>query len=85
MSRKNKKDDDLDTQTSFADMNIEGFKWYDPSQKKSGDGQKKVRRKVSRREYWQMVRGAFAAFLPYFAVFILALGIVIALAYLWLS
>ena len=84
MSRKNKKDDDLDMQTSFADMNIEGFKWYDPSRKK-GDGQKKVKRKVTRKEYWQMVRGAFAAFMPFFAVFLLALGVVIGLAYLWLS
>ena len=84
MSRKNKKDDDLDTQTSFADMNIEGFKWYDPSRKKD-DGQKKVKRKVTRKEYWQMVRSAFAAFMPFFAVFLLALGVVIGLAYLWLS
>ena len=35
MSRKNK-DDELDTQTTFADMNIEGFKWYDPSKKQKG-------------------------------------------------
>ena len=84
MSRKNKKDDDLDTETTFADMNIEGFKWYDPSKKKNPN-EKRVRQKISRREYWRMVRGAFAAFLPYFAIFMLCMGIVIVIAYLWLS
>lgn len=84
MSRRNKKDDDLDTRTSFADMNIEGFKWYDPAKKKR-DGQKNVNRKVTRKEYWQMVRGAFAAFMPYFAIFLVGMGAVIGLAYLWLS
>ena len=77
MPRKNKKQDDLDTTTTFADMNIEGFKWYDPSHK--------VRQKISRREYWRMVRGAFAAFLPWLAIFLIGMGIVIALAYLWLG
>lgn len=81
MSRKNKKDD-LDTTTTFADMNVDGFRWYDPSEK---EDERKVRRKVSRKEYWQMVRGAFAAFLPFFAIFLAAMGAVIALAYLWLK
>ena len=85
MPRKNKKQDDLDTTTTFADMNIEGFKWYDPSQKKKDDGGNKVRQKISRREYWRMVRDAFAAFLPWLAIFLIGMGIVIALAYLWLG
>ena len=84
MPKKNKKDDELDTQTTFADMNVEGFKWYDPTRKKHKD-EKTVRRKVSRKEYWQMVRGAFAAFMPFFLIFLISMGIVIILAYLWLS
>lgn len=83
MSRKNRKNDDLDMETSFADMNVEGFKWYNPHKKKDGDN--KVNRPVSRKEYWQMVRGAFAAYLPMFIVVILSFGAVVALAYLWLS
>lgn len=83
MPRKNKKDD-LDTETTFADMNVEGFKWYNSSKKKD-DGEKIVPQKISRKEYWRMVRGAFAAFLPYFAIFILLMGGVVALMYLWLS
>lgn len=84
MSRKNKKDDDLDMQTSFADMNVEGFKWYDPSKKKEGK-EKKVKHAVSRKEYWQMVKSAFVAFLPYLAFFLLGMGIVITLLYIWLK
>jgi hypothetical protein len=81
MSKRNDRDE-LDTETSFADMNVEGFSWYDPTKKKN-DGLQK--RKVTRKEYWQMVRGAFAAFLPYFFFFLCAMGILIVLAYFWLS
>ena len=61
MADKNKKEDDLDTTTTFADMNVEGFRWYDPNAKKSGD-KKTNRPKLTRKEYWQLVRAAFAAF-----------------------
>ena len=80
MAKKEKKDD-LDTETTFADMNVEGFKWYDPSKKKGGTG--KV--KVTRKEYWSMVKGAFLAFLPVFLTVIGSLIIVFCLMYLWLS
>lgn len=83
MSGKNKKDD-LDMETSFADMNVEGFRWYDPNRKKTG-GVKQVKQKISRKEYWAMVRGAFAAMLPMIGCIILAMAAVIAIAYLWLS
>ena len=83
MPRRNKQDDDLDTETTFANMNVEGFRWYDPT-RKANEG-KKVKHKVSRKEYWQMVRGAFAAILPYFAILCLSVGVVGVLIYLWLS
>lgn len=84
MSRRNKKDDDLDMQTSFADMNVEGFKWYDPSKKKEGN-ERKVKHSISRREYWQMVKSAFLAFMPYLLMFILGMSIVVVLLYIWLT
>ena len=84
MYRKNKREDDLDTETTFVDMNVEGFRWYDPSKKKN-NGERKIKRKITRREYWDMVRGAFAAFAPFMIIVIVAFGIVIGLAYLWLS
>lgn len=64
-------------------MNIEGFRWYDPSKKNKSENS--VGHKVSRREYWRMVGGAFAAFLPFFFIFIASMGVVVVLAYLWLS
>ncbi len=65
-------------------MNVEGFNWYDPA-KKQGENLNKAKPKISRKEYWRMVRGAFAAFLPFMLIILVALGAVIGLAYLWLS
>lgn len=81
-SDKPKKKDDLDTETTIVDMNVEGFRWYDPQRKKNGN---MPRQKISRKEYWKLVRGAFAAYLPMILCVILAFGIVVALAYLWLG
>lgn len=77
-----KKPDDLDTETTFADMNVEGFKWYDPSKKKRG--MKNVKNKVTRKEYWAMVRGAFLAVLPVLVGVAAIFGALYLLAYLWL-
>ena len=81
MAKKEKKDE-LDTETTIADMNVEGFRWYDPSLKKNP---KRQPMKVSRKEYWAMVKGAFIAPLPLFACIVLACGIVFLLMYLWLG
>ena len=32
---KKRKEEDFDTETTFADMNVEGFSWYDPAKKKA--------------------------------------------------
>ncbi len=83
MSKKNKKPDDLDTETTFADMNVEGFRWYNPDMKKNGG--KRKREKITRKEYWQMVRAAFVAYLPVFLIVICVFGIVACIAWLWVS
>ena len=81
-----KKKPELDTTTTFANMNVEGFKWYDPNLEKRIEQRKGViPPKISRREYWQMVRGAFSAFLPFLVGFILIFGLLVGFAYLWLS
>ena len=36
MAKKEKKKDDLDMETSFADMNVEGLPWYDKNRKANG-------------------------------------------------
>lgn len=84
--KRKKKSDTLDTTTTFANMNVEGFKWYDPSlEKREADKMKGVPPKISRREYWQIVRGAFVAALPVFGIIILIFGLIVGFAYLWLS
>ncbi len=77
-----KKRDDLDMETSFANMNVEGMRDYRPNAGNRKQG--KVPR-VSRKEYWQMVKGMFASILPMLLCVCLGFGVVIALAYLWLS
>ena len=77
---KKKRKDDLDTETTVANMNVEGFRWYNPHR----NTRREPIGKVTKKEYWAMVRGAFAAMLPMFAC-ILAGGLfVVMLAYLWL-
>lgn len=83
MAKKNKKPDDLDTETTFADMNVEGFRWYDPHLKKN-NGTRPHRQKLSRKEYWQLVRAAFEAYLPVFIIVIIVFALMGAIAWLWL-
>ena len=76
-----KKMDELDTETTFADMDVEGFSWYNPDKKK---GAKPIG-KLSKKEYWAMVKGMFAAMLP-MILCIIGVGIfIILLAYFWLK
>ena len=83
MAKKERKHDDLDTETTFVDMNVEGLRWDDPNRKKNGG--KTNRNKVSRREYWQMVRAAFVAYLPVFLIVFAVFGIVACIAWLWVG
>lgn len=87
MPKRRKKPDDLDTTTTFVNMNVEGFKWYDPTLEKRLDDKKKgmVQPKITRKEYWQMVRAAFAAALPAIFMMCLIFGLLVCFAYLWLS
>jgi hypothetical protein len=79
--RKRLRDAELDTETTFADMNVEGFSWYNPNIKK----QKAQRVEVSRKEYWAMVRGAFQSMLPLLGCIVASAILVFLIAWLWLS
>ena len=79
--RKEKKKDDLDTTTTIVDMNVEGFRWYNPNRKKDG-GEKPALTKSERRA---IVKGAFLAMLPMLFCIILAMLAVFGLAFLWLK
>ena len=71
---------ELDTETTFADMNVEGFRWYDPSKKA---GAKQTER-PTKKEYRSMIKGAFLAILPPLLCIICGMGLIFCLMYLWL-
>ena len=75
----------MDTETTFVDMNVEGFRWYDPHLKKKNDNMRPHKQKLTRKEYWQLVRGAFAAYLPVFIIVICVFGIMALIGWLWVS
>ncbi|MBQ3506059.1 MAG: hypothetical protein IJA89_04710 [Clostridia bacterium] len=85
MKKKNEKREELeelDTETTFADMNVEGFSWYNPHKKKN---QGQPIGKVSKKEYWAMVRGAFAAMLPMLGCIVVGGLLIFLIAFLWLK
>ena len=79
---KDKKTEELDTETTFADMNVDGFQWYDPNRKK---GKQNSIGNVTKKEYWAMVKGAFAALLPFLGCLLVGFGAVLLLIILWLK
>ena len=83
MSKKQKKQDDLDMETSFADMNVEGLPWYDKNRKANGVKRDKI--KLTPKEFWAMVGGAFSAYLPMFLSIIIGMLAIFLLAFLWLQ
>ena len=88
MSKKAKKPrSELDTTTTFANMNVEGFKWYDPTLEKRLKQKEKgiVQPKVTKREYFRLVRGAYAALWPVLLGVVIIFGALVGIAYLWLS
>ena len=81
--KKEKKErDNLDMETTFADMNVEGFRWYNSDKKK---GKQNAIGPVSRKEYWAMVFGMFEAMLPFIIGLIGIALFIFLLAYLWLK
>ena len=76
-----KKKDDLDMETTVADMNVEGFRWYDPAKKK---GQTE-RVTLTKKEQRALIRGAYRAMLPMIGCILAGALFMILLAYLWLG
>ena len=77
---KRKKRDDLDMETTVADMNVEGFRWYDPH-KKSG---KTPPPQLTKEEQRALMRGAFRAMLPLLGCIAAGMLFIFMLAMLWL-
>ena len=78
---KRKKRDDLDMETTIADMNVEGFSWYDPNRKNG----KSAVPQLTKKEQRALIRGAFRAMFPMIMCIISGMLLVFLLAFLWLS
>ncbi len=72
--------DDLDTETTIADMNVEGMDWYDPTLKKGEE-----RPKVSKKERRAITKGMLLAYLPFLLMVVAIFGVLFLIAWLWLS
>ena len=79
--KKTKKKDELDMETTVADMNVEGFSWYDPRKKKKQQPSVKLTKEEER----ALIRGAYRAALPLIACIAISGIIIFLLAYLWLK
>lgn len=78
-ARRNYKDDDGMT---VANMNVEGMRDYVPDKTKRKH-REMTDLKLSRKEKWAMIKGAYLAFLPTFLIIIGGFSLVILLLYLW--
>ena len=75
-----KKKDDLDMETTVADMNVEGMRWYDPN-RKSG----KETPKLTKKEERALILGAYRAMLPMIGCILAGAIFMFLLASLWLG
>ena len=83
MAKKEKKEkvDTLDMETTIADMNVEGFSWYDPNKGK----RKAQQTQLTKKEQRALMRGAFRAMLPMLICILSGMLLMFLLAYLWLK
>ena len=78
---KRKRIDNLDTETTFAEMNVEGFSWYDPNRGK----RKAQQTQLTKKEQRALMRGAVRAMLPMLICILAGMVLMFLLAFLWLK
>ena len=78
---KRRRIDNLDTETTIVDMNVEGFSWYDPNM----STRKKQATQLTKKEQRALLRGAVRAMLPMIACILSGMLLIFLLAFLWLK
>ncbi len=82
MRKKKKKElPDYDDGRTVANMNVEGFPWYQPGGRKEVKDEDKPTRKERRAMY----RAGYLAYFPAFIAILFGFGVVTLLVYLWLN
>lgn len=78
---KRRRIDNLDTETTIVDMNVEGFSWYDPNM----STRKKQATQLTKKEQRALLWGAVRAMLPMIACILSGMLLIFLLAFLWLK
>ncbi len=78
---KRRRIDNLDTETTVVDMNVEGFSWYDPNM----STRKKQATQLTKKEQRALLRGAVRAMLPMIGCILCGMLLMFLLAFLWLK
>ncbi len=85
MSKKDKQTFEDDGRT-ISNMNVEGMPGYDPHREKIENPTKQMNElRISRKERWAMIWGAYKAYMPLLLAMLAGFGIVMALIAFWLS
>lgn len=74
--------EELDTETTFADMNVEGMPWYNPNRK---NGKKGEKIRLTAKEKWAMFKAGVSVLVPYVLIIAVVFLLMYLLAYFWLS
>ena len=84
--KKRKKDEaELDMETTIADMNVEGFSWYNPAKKADAKSGNKDRIVLTKEEKRAIRRAAIQAMIPFLLIVGVVFSLMYLLAMLWLS
>lgn len=85
MCKKDKQTFEDDGRT-ISNMNVEGMPGYDPHREKKENTKKQMNElRISRKERWAMIWGAYKAYMPLLLAMLAGFGIVMALIAFWLS
>lgn len=83
--KKKKREKPEDDGRVIADMNIEGFSWYQKNRPAKRDKEQERLDKPTRKELRAMIFAAYKAYLPYLLIMLGVLTIVFLIGYLMLK
>ena len=83
--REKKQEIELDMETTIADMNVEGFSWYNPAKKADEKSGKQEKIYLTKKEKRAIRKAAWQAMIPIFFIIAIAFALVYFLARIWLS
>lgn len=84
--KKKQKDYNDDDGRTIANMNVDGMPWYDEKKEEKEERRKKMQDlKITRKEKWAMIKGAYLAYLPMFLAIMVSFIIIMLLLFVWVS